>query len=306
MATKRDYYDIVGGSRGASQSEIKKAYRKLALAWHPDRNKSAEAETKFKEINEAYEVLADPKKRETYDQFGHAAFGSSARGGSPFGAQGPFGGFTRTYRSGPFTYTYTTSGSAGPSATSSGPSGSPFEDFDFGGFSDPFEIFEAFFGGASPFRRGPRLPRYGLTLTFEEAVKGCERIIVHQGQEYQIKIPAGVDDGSRIKFKDFYVTIDVQPDEAFQRDGDDVVVNKIIPFTLAALGGTTAVPTIDGEVKIKIKAGTQPGTLIRLRGKGIKHPRGFGRGDQYIRLIIEIPKRLSREQKEAMKILEGI
>lgn len=290
MATKRDYYDILGVSRGASQAEIKKAYRKLALQWHPDKNKSTEAEAKFKEINEAYEVLSDSKKKEAYDQFGHSAFGAA---GSPFGGQWPPGGFTRTYRKGPFTYTYTTSSGGFPSGSSTG---SPFE-----GFSDPFEIFEAFFGGASPFRSGPRLPRYGLTLTFEEAVKGCERTIVHQGRQHQIKIPPGVDDGSRIKFKDFYVTIDVQPDETFQRDGYDVIVNKLIPFTLAALGGTTEVPTIDGEVKIKIKAGTQPGTLIRLRGKGIKYPRGFGRGDQYIRLIIEIPKRLTREQKELLK-----
>lgn len=292
MATKRDYYDILGVNREANQAEIKKAYRKLALEWHPDKNKAKEAESKFKEINEAYEVLSDPRKKEAYDQFGHAAFSSSARGGSPFGD------FTRTYRQGPFTYTYSTTGAGSPFSARDGPD-SGWEDF--AGFSDPFEIFEAFFGGGSPFRRGTQLPRYGLILTFEEAVKGCERTIIHQGKEYKIKIPAGVDDGSRIKFKDFYVTIDVQADETFQRDGYDVVVNQLIPFTLAALGGTTEVRTIDGEVKIKIKAGTQSGTLIRLRGKGINHPRGFGRGDQYIRLMVQIPKRLTGEQKELLK-----
>lgn len=283
MATKRDYYDILGVNRSTSKEEIKKAYRKLALEWHPDKNKSADAESKFKEINEAYEILSDPKKKEAYDQFGHAAFSQG------FGGQGPFGGFTRTYRQGPFTYTYT---------TSSG--GSPFEDLEFGGFSDPFEIFEAFFGGGSPFRTGPRIPRYGLTLSFREAVLGVEKTIVHQGREHKIKIPAGVNDGSRIKFADFYVTIDVLPDETFQRDGDDLIVNQHIPFTLAALGGTTQVPTIDGEIKIKVRAGTQPGTLVRLRGKGIKHLHGFGRGDQYIRLTVEIPKRLTKEQKKLL------
>lgn len=289
MVSKRDYYDILGVSKDASTAEIKRAYRRLALKYHPDRNKEKDAAEKFKEVNEAYEVLSDPKKRQTYDQFGHAAFDQAAG----FGATGPF---TRTYKSGPFTYTYTTVG------------GSPFEGFgfDFGGFSDPFEIFESFFGGASPFRRGPRLPRYGITLDFMEAVKGTEKTIIHQGKEHKIKIPAGVDDGTRIKFKDFIVSIDVKPHPIFSRDGYDVFVNHKIPFTLAALGGITEVPTIDKKVKIKIRPGTQPGTMIRLRGKGISHPRGLGRGDQYIRLIVTIPEKLTREQKRLLEEFERI
>ena len=151
MTTKRDFYEVLGVNKTASDAEIKKAYRQQALKYHPDRNKSADATEKFKEISEAYEVLSDQKKRETYDQFGHSAF-DPAQG---FGAGGPFGG-SQTYRQGPFTYTYTTSG-AGP--------GGGFGGFDFGGFSDPFEIFESFFGGGrSPFRQARQLPRYGLRI----------------------------------------------------------------------------------------------------------------------------------------------
>jgi len=289
MATKRDYYDILGVSKNASKEEIKKAYRKLALQWHPDRNKSANASDKFKEINEAYEVLSDPKKKETYDQFGHAAFGPGAGPGG-FGAYGFPGGQTRTYKRGPFTYT-----------TYSGGSGGPGIEFDFGGFSDPFEIFEQFFGGGYHFGRREAKPRYGLTLSFVEAAQGCEKTVSLDGKKRTIKVPAGVDDGSRIRFANFDVTIDVRPDDTFQRDGADVFVNHQISLNMAILGGTTKVPTIDGEVKLKIRSGTQPSTMVRLRGRGIKHLRGFGRGDQYVRLQVKIPEKLTREQKKLIE-----
>jgi DnaJ-class molecular chaperone len=287
MPTKRDYYDILGVSRNASKEEIKKAYRKLALEHHPDRNKSAGANEKFKEINEAYEILSDPKKRQTYDQFGHDAFGSGA---APGGFSGfPGGGFTRTYKQGPFTYTYTTYGGGNP---------------DFGGFSDPFEIFEQFFGGASPFARRSRIPRYGITLSFMEAAKGCEKKVVIDGKKRKIRIPAGVDDGSRIRFGDFYVTVDVKPDRVFRREGADVFVNHQIPLVIAILGGTTEAPTIDGDIKLKIRPGTQSGTMIRLRGRGIKRLRGYGRGDQYVRLQVKIPQRPTKKQRELIKEFE--
>lgn len=284
MTTKRDYYDILGISKTASAAETKKAYRKLALEHHPDRNKSAGANEKFKEINEAYEILSDPKKKETYDQFGHSAFDPSAG----FGAGSPFGGQARTHRQGPFTYTYTTSGG-----------GSPFGDF--GGFSDPFEIFEQFFGAGSPFGRVARMPRYGITLSFMEAAKGCEKKAVIQGKERKIKIPAGVDDGSRIRFEDFYISVDVKPDPVFQRDGVDVFVRQEISLPTAILGGNIQIPTVDAEVKLKIRPGTQPGTMVRLRGRGIKRLRGFGRGDQYVRLRVRIPQKLSKKQKELIR-----
>ncbi len=296
MATKRDYYDILGVSKNASLTEIKRAYRKLALKYHPDKNKSKDSAEKFKEVNEAYEILADSKKRQAYDQFGHAAF---APGGG-FGGQGPFAGFpgfggqARTYKKGPFTYTYTTSGG-----------GSPFEGIDFGGFSDPFEIFEAFFGGGSPFRRAQRIPRYGLTLTFDEAVHGCEKEIEVEGKKKKIKVPAGVDDGTRIQFKDFYLTFDVKPDERFRRDGADLFLDLAISFTQASLGDTIEVPTIDKPVRLKIRPGTQPGTLIRLRGKGVPYLRGGGRGDQYVRVVVKIPEKLNKKQKELLKEFES-
>jgi len=289
MATKRDYYDVLGVSKSASAAELKSAYRKSALQWHPDRNKSPGASGKFKEINEAYEVLADPKKKEAYDQFGHAAF-----------EQGGFGGFeggpfTQTHKQGPFTYTYSTYGG-----------GSPFEDagFDFGGFSDPFEIFEAFFGGSMGRQRQQRLTRYSLKLTFLEAAKGTEKTIIHKGREHKIKIPGGVDEGMRIKFSDFYISIEVAPDETFKRDGNDVLVDKRISFVKAALGGEVEVPTIDGVIKIKVRMGTQAGTLVRLRGKGIPRPDSSYRGDEYVRIIVQIPEKLSWEQKRLLEEFE--
>lgn len=298
MSTKRDYYDILGVSKNASKDEMRKAYRKKALEWHPDRNKSANANDKFKEINEAYEILSNPKKKETYDQFGHAAFdpryagfGGGAPGGGPFA-----GGQTRTYKQGPFTYTYTAyGGKRGPGI-----------EFDFGGFTDPFEIFEQFFGGGAPFGRREAKPRYGLSLSFMEAAKGCEKEVSIEGKKRTIKVPAGVDDGSRIRFYDFYITIDVQPDDTFQRDGPDVFVNHEISLSMAMLGGKTEVPTIDGEVKLKIRAGTQPGTMVRLRGRGIKKLRGLvrGKGDQYVRLQVKIPQKLTRKQKQLIKKFE--
>jgi len=292
MPTKRDYYDVLGVSKDASQEELKKAYRKQALQWHPDRNKSPEAEKRFKEINEAYEVLSDGEKKAAYDQFGHAAFEPGGMGAGGF-AGGPFaGGQTRTYRQGPFTYTYTTYGGE-----------APFEGLGFD-FSDPFEIFEQFFGGASPFARQTRIPRYGLTLDFLEAAKGCEKEVSIEGERRKIKIPPGVDDGSRINFGDFYVTIDVSPDPIFKREGSDVLVDVQIPLTLAILGGTIEVPTINGDLKLRIRPGTQPGTMVRLRGRGIKHLRGSARGDQYVRLQIKIPEKLTREQREILEEFE--
>ena len=278
MATKRDYYEILGVKREATEAEIKSAYRKLALKWHPDRNKAAGAEAKFKEINEAYEVLGNKDKRVKYDQFGHAAFDPSAGFGG-----GAAGG---SYRSGPFTYTYTTGGG--------------FEDLfgSQGGFGDPFDVFESFFGGRSPFGGGYQAkPHYSITISFMDAVKGIEKSFVHQGKSYTIKIPAGADDGTRIRYSEFDVSVAVSPDKVFRREGADVFIYHEIPVTLAILGGETTIPTLDGDLKIKIRPGTQPSTTIRLSGKGIKRLQGSGRGDFYIKLKVMLPEKLSRRAK---------
>lgn len=283
-AAKSDYYDILGVSKTATQEEIKKAYRKQALEWHPDRHKDDKeaAEKRFKEVNEAYQILSDSQKRSAYDQYGHAAF--TPGGGSPF--SGGFGG-----QGNPFTYTYYSSG---------GQQGNPFAGFDFG---DPFDIFEQFFGGGSPFRQA-RVPRYSLTLDFMEAVKGCAKEVNVEGKKRKIKIPAGVGEGSRINFGDFILSVNVKSDDVFERDGDDVYVNVGIPFSLAVLGGEIKVPTLDGELKLKVRPGTQSGVMVRLRDRGVKNPRTRGFGDEYVRINIVTPEKLSREQKRLIEDLK--
>lgn len=285
MADSRDYYEVLGVAKSASLDEIKKAYRKLALEYHPDRNKTKEAEEKFKEVTKAYEVLSNEEKRKTYDQFGHAAFEQGGMGG----AQGPFGGFggQQTGRYGPFTYTYSTGGGGA--------------DFDFGGFSDPFEIFEQFFGGGSPFGNRQRRPVYSLSISFDDAVHGSEKQVTIDGKSQKIKIPAGVDSGSRIRFGDYDVVVRVSPDQKFGREGYDIVSEKEISFAQAVLGGELPVDTIDGSVKIRIPSGTQPGVLIRLAGRGVPHVRGSGRGDHYVKIKLNVPKKVSKRQKELLE-----
>lgn len=289
----KDFYEILGVPKNASEAEIKRAYRKLALQWHPDRNKSPEANEKFKEINKAYEVLSDPKKKEVYDQYGESAFSP----GGGFGGQGPFGPSSQTGKYGPFTYSYTTYGNGG---------GSPFEGFDFGGFSDPFEIFEQFFGGGSSFgRQGRRQhPAYRLTLDFMEAVKGVEKTVEIEGKKQTIKIPAGVDNGTRIRFHEYDVVIEVQPDSRFKREDYDLISSAEISFAQAAVGDVVSVATIDGPLNLKIQPGTQPNTLIRLRGKGVPHVRGGGRGDHYVQVKITVPSKLTGRQKELLREFE--
>lgn len=283
MATKRDFYEVLGVKKGATDAEIKSAYRKMALKWHPDRNqdKKEEAEKQFKEINEAYQVLSDPQKRKTYDQFGHAAFDpASGMGGNPFG-----GGF----RQGPFTYTYTTSGGFGGQNT------------DFG---DPFEIFEQFFGGGfGGFSQAARRPRYSLSISFMEAIKGTTKEVSIEGKKHTIKVPAGANDGTRIRFDSFDVSINVETHPRFKRDEYDLYVDHVIPYSLATLGGTTEVETIDQKLKLKVRAGTASHTMVRLRGEGVPHLQSRGKGDMYVRLIVQVPESLTSEQKEILQQL---
>ena len=303
MATNnRDYYDILGIDRKASDADIKKAYRKLAREHHPDMvqgGDKANAEKRFKEINEAYQVLSDPQKKQMYDQFGHAGVGGAAGGsGNPFG--GAAGGW------GPFTYTYTGGGQQG----------------DF----DPFDIFEDFFG----FRgfRGQRKPRkgknlyYELHIDFKDAVFGLEKEINVESGKVTVKIPKGVHNGTEVRYTgkgmpgpddvppgDLFLTLRVGLPKEFQRSGEILVVREEINMVQAALGDTIEIPVIDlenkktalGKAKVKVPAGSQHGTQIRLRGKGLPRLQRDGQADIIIQVLVNIPKKLSKKQK---KILE--
>jgi molecular chaperone DnaJ len=345
LAHKRDYYDVLGVSRNATADELKKAYRKLAMKYHPDRNPGDKAaEDQFKEASEAYQVLSEPERRAQYDRFGHAAFEQG----------GGFGGFD-----------FSTAG---------------FEDI----FSDIFgDFFGASRGrGRSRVQRGEDL-RYDLEIRFEEAVFGTERVInvprlasceacsgrgtkggsarttcgacrgsgqlrFQQGfftiaktcgqcagqgtvvkdpcrpcngsgvtektQALNIKIPGGVDTGSRLKLRgegeagrsggpagDLYVVINVQQHPLFTRQDNDIVCEMPISFPQAALGAEIEVPTVEGKFKMKVAPGTQSGAVLRLRGKGARDLRGSGRGDQLVRVVVETPRKLTTRQREILE-----
>lgn len=278
MASKKDYYEVLGVSKSANADELKKAYRNLARKHHPDVDKSLGAETKFKEINEAYQVLSDPQKKGAYDQYGHSAFEPGAGGGA-----GPGGFGNGGYQ------TYSWSSGDGQ-----------------GGFQDPFDIFEMFFGGRSPYGKQARLPRYVIDLSFEEAVHGTQKTVIIENKDQTIKIPAGVDNGSEIAFKDFVIVTQVASSSKFSRRGYDIVSEHYITFSQAALGTVAEIETVDGRVKIRIPTGTQPGTQIRLRGKGVKHLNGHGAGDHYAIIRLDVPKHLSKEQKQLLEELEKL
>ena len=357
MADKRDYYEVLGVEKSATDEEIKKAYRKQAKANHPDLHPNdKECEARFKEINEAYEVLSDEQKRKLYDQYGHAAFdpnGGFGPGGQGFGGFGGFGGFSDI-----------------------------FGDIFGGGFGD-------IFGGGQ--RSGPRRGdnvRVRVTVTFEEAAFGCNKEInvgrvepcpdcsgsgaapgtqpetctecngtgsvrtaqrtpfgmvqssapcrkcggrgkivrkpcpkcggrgaVRKNQKINIKIPAGIDDGQTISLRgqgnagsdggpqgDLLVTVMVKPHPLFERDGNAVLLEMPVTFAQAALGDEIEVPTIDGKVKLTIPEGTQPGSVFRLRGKGIPYLQSkSGRGDQFVTITVSVPKNMNAAQKETLR-----
>lgn len=269
--SQTDYYEVLGVSKTATDAELKAAYRKKALEWHPDRNKSPQAETRFKEINQAYEILGNKDKRAQYDQFGHA-------GPQGFQGQNPFGSYGNIN----------------------------FEDiFGGGGFSDPMDIFESFFGGANPFSRAKQKVHYQIKIDFLEAIKGISKEIVHQGKKYTIKIPAGADSGTTIRYTDFDLSVIVSAHPKFKREGKDIIVDLPIQFTTAILGGDITVPTLEGDQKLKIKSGTQPNSLIRLTGKGAPVINSSRRGDLYIRFVVQVPTKISRKQKQLLEEFEN-
>ncbi len=276
----------MGVSKTATEAEIKTAYRKLALKWHPDKNKASGATEKFKQINEAYEALSDPKKRQMYDQLGPEAF--KQRGA------GPAGGGANSYQQGPFRYTYTSSGGE-----------NPFEGFDFGGFSDPFDIFEQFFGfGNQSGGRRRQRSAYKTQIEFNDAVFGTEKQVKIEGKTKKIKIPAGVDNGSTIRFDDFDLVVEVKPHPHLKRQGQDIYLEKEIPFSLAALGGTVEVQTLTKPLKLKVRPGTQPGTTVRLMGEGVPYPHSSRRGDQYVIFKVKVPQKVSPRAKKLFDELD--
>ena len=293
---KKDYYEVLGVSKTASDDEIKKAFRKLAIKYHPDKNPGdKEAEAKFKEASEAYEVLSDKQKRARYDQFGHAGVNGGASGGNPFGGF-DFGGFGN--------------GNGG------------FE-FNFGGGSGGLEdilgsIFGFGGGNASRRRRGVDI-QTSVTLTFEEAIFGTTKTVNVNDKEVKIKIPAGIDDGNRIRLQgkggaapeggttpgDLYVQIRVKAHKTLTREGNLILSEQKIDMVDAALGCEIEVETIDGPVTMKIPAGTQSGTPFRLSGHGVPFRADGDRGPQIVSIIVETPKNLSKKQKDLLKEFKG-
>lgn len=296
MATKRDYYDILGISKSASDAEIKSAYRKLARTHHPDVDKSPNAAEKFKEVSEAYQVLSDPQKKKNYDQFGHAAFDRNGGfGGSSAGQGNPFGGGWQQY-------SWSTGG---------GNQG-------FGGFEDPFDLFEQIFGamGGSPFGGGfSRRLVYQMDLTFEEAIKGTEKEFEIETRNakgeptrkrMKIKIPAGVDNGTKMKFGEIDIVFRVPRHAQFLREGADIFSETTVSIPQLVLGDIIEVDTIEGRLKVKVPSGTQPGSLIRLKGKGIAKLGGSGKGDHFVRVNVEVPKSLTKEEKKLYEDLKDL
>jgi molecular chaperone DnaJ len=349
MAAKRDYYEVLGVARDASPDEVKKAYRKLAVKFHPDKNPGDhEAEDKFKELGEAYEALSDPDKRAAYDRYGHQAFSGGGGGGGGF--HDPMDLFSQVF------------GGA------------------FGGG------FEEFFGGGRRQRSGKQRGsdlRYDLEISLEEASRGAEKELeiehfgpcgtcqstgsksgggtkvcsscggrgvvarqagifiqqatcpecrgagevvsdpcascggdgrVHKTSRIKIRIPGGVEDGTRLRSTgngdagvrggaagDLYVFLHVKEHDVFEREGNDLFCEVPMRFSVAALGGELEVPTLDGKASIKIPAGTQGGTLFRLRERGVPALNGAKRGDLHVRVQVEVPTKLNAEQQEKLR-----
>lgn len=318
MAAKRDYYETLGVNKSADKEAIKRAYRKLAKKYHPDTNAgNPHAEEMFKDVTEAYNVLSDEKKRKLYDEFGFAGLQEGfSEEAARQAAQGGFGGF----------------GGNGSFSGSYSSNGGPFthQEFHFengsGDMDDIFSMFGDMFshGGSA---RGRSTSRKGsdvmadLTISFDEAVFGCEKSVSLQDpatgkvSNLSIHIPAGIESGKTVRLKgqgnpgrnggaagDVLLKVNVTPSREFERKGQNVYSTIRVPFTTAALGGKARVHTLYGDVECSIKAGTQGGSKIRLKGKGISSMKNPSvKGDQYVTVEISVPRRLTPRAKEALE-----
>ncbi|MGB8706585.1 MAG: J domain-containing protein [Dehalococcoidia bacterium] len=323
MATK-DYYAILGVSRSATEKEIKQAYRRLARKYHPDVNPGDKsAETRFKEINEAHEVLSDPEKRKKYDRFGDQWQYAEQFAKAGQGAQSDFG------------------------------KGGAYTTFDFGDLGDLGDIFsgafQGFGTGSGPARRAarPRSIEHPVDVTLEEAYQGTKRVIQLQAEEpcttcggtgrvgrarcstcggsgrllkpkrLEVKIPAGVGDGSKVRIAgqgsqgyggskgDLYLVVRVLPHQFFERKGDDLHTEVAIPLVTAMLGGEVAVPTLKGKVALKVPTETQNGKVFRLAGQGMPHLNDSSRGDLFAKVKVLLPTRLTPQERQLFEQLRN-
>lgn len=296
----KDYYKTLGVERNATPEEIKKAFRKLALKYHPDRNKgNKEAEEKFKDINEANEVLSDPQKRARYDQLGASYSDWQSRGGT----------------NGTFNWNDWVSAAAQGQGNQvdMGDLGDLFG----GGFSD---FFSAIFGGmpTSTRRQTRTSPRQSyqqkIEITLEEAYHGTTRMLQVENRRLEVKIPAGASTGTKVRVRgggpggnsDIYLIVEVMPDNRFSLNGQDLTTEIKLDLYTAVLGGSVKVSTLSGDVNLSIPAGIQPGQMIRLAGKGmpaLRQPSSFG--NLYVRVKVELPKNLNAQQKELFEKLRS-
>ncbi|MDR7521699.1 MAG: DnaJ C-terminal domain-containing protein [Armatimonadota bacterium] len=299
----KDYYRVLGVDRTADQKTISQAFRRLAREYHPDVNKRKGAEDRFKEINEAYQVLGDPAKRARYDQI----YDAYKNGGVPW--QDLFGRVAGAPGWGsPGGVTFRV-GSADDLEDLFGPGGG-------GGFSD---FFQQLFGGWGEFGRAATAtrarPRVDATveITLEEAFRGTRRSVqLPSGQRLDVEIPRGIRAGQTLRLAgaagggDVYLTVNVAPHRLFERTDDDLTVEVPVTVSEAALGAEVEVPTLEDRVRVVIPAGTQSGQRLRLRGLGMPHARGDGRGDLYVRVRVTTPTRLTRRERELLEELQRL
>jgi curved DNA-binding protein len=300
----KDFYAILGVSKDASDADIKKAYRKLARKYHPDVSKMADAESRFKEINEANEVLSDPDKRRKYDELG-----ANWRQYESAGPGGPFGGGASPGA------TWSTGGGGFRTMTEEEMSEM------FGGGDSPFsDFFQTFFGGQADGgrrgRAGARRPRrsetieYGVELDLEAALGGrVERLTVPtDGRTLEVRIPAGISDGSRLTAGDLHLRVRIKPHPRFERQGRDLTTQAAVPVATAALGGALDVVTLAGaKLTVKVPAGLQPGQRLRLKGHGLPAPGApDDRGDLFVVVGVRVPTNLSAEARAHYEALRGL